>query len=153
MSFGITAIYQVIPRMRTVITPDIIASNGVSNPVDISPVTLTNIRGQLTISGVATDSGLIWAFQVRGGFGEFVEEVIRNFFFQTGTNINCTVSTLAINRLQVITPAGDAGGRRYIFQFQPLSSFGPTIHQASVNVLGAADLTVTTTKVLLIPSG
>ncbi len=150
---SITAIYNVIPRMRTVVTPDLIASNGVSNPVDISPVNLTNIRGQLTISGVASDTGIVWTFQVQGGFGEFVEEVRRNFFFQTGTNINCTINTLAINRLEVLTPVGDAGGRRYIFQFQVLSSFGPTIHQTSVNVLNGADLTVTTTKVLLVPSG
>jgi len=153
MSVGITAIYNVIPRMRTVITPDIIASNGVSNPVDISPVALTNIRGQLTISGVASDTGIVLTFQVQGGFGEFVNDVRRNFFFQTGSNINCTVNTLAINRLEVLTPVGDAGGRRYIFQFQALSSFGPTIHQTSVNTLGAADLTVTTTKTLLVPSG
>nr|QBK85755.1 MAG: uncharacterized protein LCMAC101_03500 [Marseillevirus LCMAC101] len=150
MSFGITAVYQVIPRMRTVITSDIINSNGVSNPVDISPVNLTNVRGQLTISGVANDTGLIWTLQVQGGFGEFVEEVRRNFFFTTGTNINCTVTTLAINRLEVVTPGADAGGRRYILQFQPLSSFGPTIHQTSVNVLGAADITITTTKILLV---
>ncbi len=155
MSVGITAIYNVIPRMRTIITPDIIAFNGVSNPADISPVKLTNIRGQLVVSGVASDTGIVWMFQVQGGFGEFVEEVRRNFFFQTGSNINCTVNTLAINRLEVLTPVGDAGGRRYIFQFQPLDSFGPTIHQASVNTLGAgaADLTVTTTKTLLVPSG
>jgi len=153
MSFGITAIYQVIPRMRTLITSDVINSDGVSNPVDISPVKLTNIRGQLTISGVASDTGIVWTFQVQGGFGEFVEEVRRNFFFQIGTNINCTVSSPALNILEVTTPATDMGGRRYVFRFQPLSSFGPTIHQASVNVLGAADLTVTTTKTLLVPSG
>ncbi len=153
MSVGITGIYQVIPRMRAVVTPDIISSNGVSNPVDISPVTLTNIRGQLTISGSYSDSVFRWTFQVQGGFGEFVEDVRRNFFFQTGTNINCTVRTLSINRLEVLTPVGDAGGRRYIFQFQPLNSFGPTVHQTSVNVLGAADLTVTITKILLVPSG
>ncbi len=153
MSIGITAIYQVIPRMRSLITSDIIRSNGVSNPVDISPVNLTNIRGQLTISGSYSDSGFIWTLQVQGGFGEFVEEVRRNFFFTTGTNINCTVKSLAINVLEVTTPVGDAGGRRYVFRFQPLSSFGPTIHQASVNVLGVADLTVTTTKILLVPSG
>lgn len=153
MSVGITANYNVIPRMRTVITPDIIASVTGTNPVDVSPVTLTNIRGQLTISGVASDTGIVWTFQVQGGFGEFVQEVRRNFFFQTGSNINCTVNTLAINRLEVLTPVGDAGGRRYIFQFQALPSFGPTIHQTSVNTLGPADLTVTTTKTLLVPSG
>jgi hypothetical protein len=154
MIVGITAVYQTIPRLRTIITPDIIESNGMSNPVDISPVKLANIRGQLTISGVASDTGIVWTFQVQGGFGEFVEEVRRNFFFQTGSNINCTVNTLAINRLEVLThKIGDAGGRRYIFQFQPLSSFGPTIHQTSMNVLGAADLTVTTTKTVVVPSG
>ena len=84
MSVGITAIYSIIPLMRTIITPAIIASNGVSNPVDISPVALPNIRGQLIISGVASDTGIVWTFQVQGGFGEFVGESIRNFFFQTG---------------------------------------------------------------------
>lgn len=153
MSVGITAIYNVIPRMRTVTTPDIIASVAGTNPVDISPVNLTNIRGQLMIFGVASDTGIVWIFQVQGGFGEFVEGVRRNYFFQTGSNFNCTVNTLAINRLEVLTPAGDAGGRRYIFQFQPLDSFGPTIHQTSVNVLNGADLTVTTTKTLLVPGG
>jgi len=153
MSVGITAVYQTIPRLRTIITPDIIESNGVSNPVDISPVNLTNIRGQLIVSGVANDTGIVWTFQVQGGFGEFVEDARRNFFFQTGSNINCTVKTLAINRLEVLTPVGDAGGRRYIFQFQALSSFGPTIHQTSVNVLGSAYLTVSTTKTVVVPSG
>lgn len=153
MSIGITATYNVIPRMRSIVTSNIIESDGASNPVDISPVNLVNVRGQLVISSVASDSGIVWTLQVQGGFGEFVEEVQRNFFFQTGTNINCTVKTLAINRLEVLTDVTDDGGRRYIIQFQPLGSFGPTIQQTSINVLGAANLTVTTIKTVLVPSG
>lgn len=148
---GVVGVNQVIPRMRRLQTNNVISSSGGINPVDVSPVTLKNMRGQLAVQGVASDTGVIWSFDIQGGFGDYLQEIQRNFYFLTGTNVNCTVNTLAVNRLEIITPVGDAGGRRYIMQFQPLPSFGPTIHQTSVNVLGAADLTVTMTKYLVIP--
>ena len=152
--FGIMGINQIIPRIRSLVTSDIIYSVAGSNPVDISFVKLTNIRGQLSMSGVASDTGIVWAFQVQGGAdGDYASDTSRNYYFITGTNTNCTVNTLYTNRLEILTPIADAGGRRYIIDFVPLASFGPSINQTSINVLGAANLTVTTTKILLVPSG
>jgi len=148
---GIVGQYNIVPRIRTITTPDIILSDGVNNPVDISPVTLSNIRGQLTISGVASDSLVVWSLQVTGGFGEYPGVFTRDFYFIPGSNnVNATVTEPMINTIRVTTPVADAGGRVYEFQFFPSTSTAPTVRQTSVNTLGVADLTVTITKQMLV---
>jgi len=132
---GIVAQYVTAPRFRNVITSNTIVAVAGANPVDLTPQQLRNQRGQLMIQGTSVDNGFVWSFQVQGGVGEFPTAFSRNFAFLAGTNVNCTVTVVATNRIRVETPVGDAGGRIYFFQFFSQQSFGPTVQQTSANTL------------------
>jgi len=142
---GIVGIFSSVPRIRNVITNAIIEPVGGSNPVDSIEVQLPNVRGQLIFEVTSGDNNFKWFINVVGGFGEFPDDATKNFVFSQNTNVNCTVRTLQINRLEITTPAADAGGRRYILQFFPLDSIPYTIRQTSVNVLGNNQLVVKVT--------
>lgn len=145
---GITGIYNVVPRLRAIISRTPILSSGGANPVDTTVITLPNVRGQVSVSIVASDTGQSSTFEVVGGFGAWPGEPTLDWYYTVNTAIGCTVTTLLKNRLQIETPVTDAGGRVYVMNFSPLAGFGPNITQTSVNVLGAANLTVTLSKVV-----
>jgi hypothetical protein len=147
---GIVNFYTSVPRVRNIITNKVILSVAGANPVDAGPVELPNVRGQLTFD-VTSGNGFNWGLEIIGGFGEFPDDWTRNFTFSVGTERNCTVDTPQLNTIEVTTPAADAGGRRYVFNFFPPTSVPGTIQQTSVNVLGVEDLTVTITKPTLLP--
>lgn len=132
---GIVAQYTIAPRFRNVISCVTFEDVAGVNPVDLSPQQLPNQRGQLMIQGTSTDNSFTWSFQVQGGVGEFPTGFSRNFAFLGGTDVNCTVTVPAINRIRVETPVGDAGGRIYFFQFFSEPSVGPTVQQTSANTL------------------
>ncbi len=139
---GIVAQYNQVPRIRNIITPFIIEPVGGNNPADLGQITVTNVRGQLSFDIISGDNQHQASFEVVGGFGDYPQDSTQNFFFSTGTNINCTVNALQVNRLEILTPVADAGGRRYILEFKPVQSIGPTIQQTSVNTIGNFTLTV-----------
>jgi len=147
---GIVAQYTQVPRMRRVVTNVVVPPVVGVNPVDIGAYTLPNVRGQLLINGVASDSGLQWSFQAFGGFGDFPGDFTQNFFLEPGTEINCTVTQPIANLFRIVTPVGDAGGRVYDLQFYPVQSVPPTIRQTSVNIIGPATFTLQLIKNLLI---
>ena len=122
------------PRFRPITADNIISPVGGANPVDGGiPISLQNIRGQLTIQGYAEDNNVIWAFEVEGDYHGNPNEdyvVLNNTFF------NCNVTTISNGLFEVTTDVSDAGGRVYRFRFFRFSSFGPTVTQNSVNVLG-----------------
>ncbi len=146
---GIVGQYLVAPRFRNIISCVTFPFNG-TNPVDVSPQRLPNQRGQVMIQGTSVDNGFTWSFNVQGGIGEWPSAFTRDFYFVEGTNVNCTVATPAINTIVITTPAGDAGGRTYVFQFFPTESFGPTIEQTSGNVL-TDDLIVKLATTAVVP--
>ncbi len=147
---GIIAQYITAPRFRNVISCVTIEGVAGVNPVDLTPQQLPNQRGQLLIQGTSTDNSFTWQFQVQGGIGEFPTAFSRNFAFLGGTNVNCTVTVPATNRIRVETPVGDAGGRIYFFQFFSTESFGPTVQQTSANTL-PDDLQVKIQTTVLLP--
>ncbi len=143
---GLIGVYSTIPRVRNQITNFIISPSGGSNPIDAGPVTLPNIRGNLIFKVTSGDNGFTSELSVLGGFGEFQCDPTQNFVFQVGTNVNCTVNTLQKNRIEITTPVGDAGGRRYILQFFPFRASPANITQTSVNFIGNFPVTVNITK-------
>jgi len=147
---GIVAQYVIAPRFRPVISCVTFQDVVGVNPVDLSPQQLPNLRGQVQIQGTSTDNSFTWGFQVQGGIGEFPTAFSRNFAFLAGTEVNATVTVPAENLIRVETPAGDAGGRIYFFQFFSQASFGPTIQQTSANTL-PDDLIIKMAKTVLVP--
>lgn len=147
---GVVAQYNSVPRLRNVITNNVINPVGGSNPADLGPVRLSNIRGQVTITIISGDNSFTSMFDIVGGFGEFPDQWSQDWYPQAGTEINCTIRVLQENRIQVTTPVADAGGRVYIFEFVPLQSFGPTIRQNSVNIIGNNTLTIRMVKKLAV---
>lgn len=147
---GVTGVYNNVPRLRALRSRKPIVPSGGANPVDTQAVDLPNIRGQVSITLVASDTGHVAIFEVVGGFGEWPGQPTLDWYFSVGTSLGCTVTTLQKNRLQIETPVGDAGGRVYVMNFFPLAGFGPNITQTSVNILGAATLTVTLSKTLIV---
>ena len=139
---GITSFYNQVPRIRNVRTNKIILPIGGSNPADLGPVILPNVRGQVSYIIISGDNSFTSSFSVTGGFGDFPDDWTQDWYFNVSSNVNCTVRTLQKNRLEVTTPAADAGGRQYNFEFKPVQSIGPTIRQNSVNTIGNFSLTV-----------
>lgn len=147
---GIVSQYNQVPRMRRVVTNNVIPPSGGTNPVDAGPVKLSNIRGQLLIEGVASDSSLLWSFQVFGGFGDYPKDFTQSFYLEPNTEVNCTVVQPSKNLFRITTPAADSGGRVYELLFFPVQSVGPTIRQTSVNSIGNNTFTLTMIKHLLV---
>lgn len=146
---GTSAIYSTEPRLRALRSIKNIVSVAGANPIDLGDITLPNIRGAVEVRVLSTDTNHVSSFQVVGGYGAWPGEPTLNWYFSTGTNVGCTVSTLFTNRIQIVTPVIDAGGRTYVFNFSPIASFPPSITQTSANILGAADVTVTLSKTVL----
>lgn len=147
---GIVGVYNIVPRIRTLVSDNLFEFvSGSGNPVDSGPVYLRNVRGQLTITTTDVDTGYVWKIEVNGGFGEFSSDPTQNFVLNSFGQNNCTATVLQTNRIQVTTPVGDSGGRRYILQFTPLQSIAPTIYQTSVNTL-TGDLNVRVEKPVLV---
>jgi len=139
---GLVSYYNQVPRLRNIITNSVISPISGSNPVDLTPVSITNVRGQVTFEIISGDNSYTSSFSVVGGFGDFPEDYTQNFYLLGNSNVGCTVNQLCVNRLEIITPVADAGGRRYILQFKPVQSIGPTINQTSVNIIGNNTLTI-----------
>jgi len=148
---GIVGQYVTNPRFRFVVSQVTIAAVAGVNPVDLTPQSLPNMRGQLMIQGTSADDSYTWSLQVQGGVGEFAGGYSRNFYYVPSTAVNCTVTMITPNRVRVETPVGDAGGRIYFFQFYPATSVGPTVQQTSTNVL-TGDLTVKIAKTVFVPA-
>lgn len=146
---GIVAQYNSVVLVRPVTSVTTIPFAAGVNPIDLTPQSLPNQRGQLHMQGQSVDNGYTWSLDVFGGFGEFPTDFTQNFTFTTGSNINCTVTYPQTNRVVVTTPVADAGGRQYVIQFIPYQSFGPTIEQVSANTL-TNDFIMTTTKYNLV---
>ena len=144
---GIIANYSTAPRLRTIVTNSIVNPVGGSNPVDLSPVDLTNVRGQLSYEIISGDNSYSTTFGITGGFGQFQTDPTRNFYLARDSVTGATINEVAVNRFEILTDVADAGGRRYILQFRTSQSFGPTITQTSVNTLGNNTLTVRVSKV------
>ena len=144
---GIVAQFNTVPHFKSVVSNVEFIFN-VTNPVDVSPQRLPNQRGQILFQGTSVDNGFMWSFSVQGGIGEFPRDSTRDFYFITGTNVNATVTTPAVNNIIVTTPVGDAGGRVDDFQFFPSASFGPTIEQTSGNVLTDNLIIILTTTII-----
>ncbi len=147
---GIIQIYNSIPRLKRVVTNKIISPVSGANPADAGPVKLPNTRGNLIIVGTSGDNSFSWTLEVNGGHGRFPTDFTQNFFFQIGSNVNCTVITLQTNKLEITTPAGDSGGRKYILQFKPLQSVPPTVQQITGNIIGNNTLTINVTYCLIV---
>lgn len=147
---GIGSYYNQVPRFRNIVTPFIIQPVLGSNPVDSGAIRLSNIRGQVTYTITSADNSFVSQFSVVGGIGEFPGEWSRNWYFTPGSNVNCTIAEPQINRIEITTPAGDAGGRKYVFAFVAAQSFGPTVQQTSVNTIGNNNLTVTIQKINIV---
>lgn len=143
---GIVANYNVVPRLRSIVTNSVINPIGGVNPADLAPVNLTNVRGQLGVQITSGDNSYSTAFSVTGGFGAYSTDYTRNFYLVPNSVTGATVNEIAVNRLEILTPGADAGGRRYILQFRASQAFGPTIYQTSVNTIGNNPLTVTVSK-------
>lgn len=143
MSAGVTAVYNYVPPIRDISTNIVISSDGVNNPADNAPYTLRNIRGKLRITITTSDNsaGISSSFVVNGGYGEWQGQQSQNFYYVRLSNVNCTITELGINRIQVDTVA-PAAIRTYIFTFYPLQSVPPTVEQTSLNLLATNDLTV-----------
>jgi hypothetical protein len=150
--FGISASYNSVPRMRELISSKIISPDGGGiNPVDLGPVELPNIRGQVTYTIISGDNLFMSMFKITGGFGEWPEDSTQNWSVPANSEVNCIVKTAPQrNRIEVTTPSLDAGGRMYIFNFVPYQSFGPNIQQTSINIIGNNTLTVKAEKTLLV---
>lgn len=142
MSVGITGIQQIVPPFRRIRTPNLIAAVAGVNPVDSGPIALSNVRGQLEITGTSADNGFSWSFEINGGLGNFTSPQLNNWFFVQGTNVNCTVTQTINNVIEIITDAPD--NRTYEMVFSPYASVPYTIEKtAGVNLTD--NLTVTTT--------
>ena len=146
---GITASYNVVPRIRNLISDKIIVNPGGGNPVDLGQVQLPNVRGQLTFVVTDLTTNFFWSVEIQGGYGSFPGDSTQNFYGNPISAVNCSIIALQNNRLQVTTPAADSGGRVYVLQFFPVQSVGPTINQTSVNSI-VGDLSVKIIKQLLV---
>lgn len=143
---GIVGNYNTVPRLREIVTNEIISPVAGSNPADLGQVTLKNVRGQVQYTIISGDNLFTSMFKVVGGFGAWPGDWSQNWHLVRGSEVNCTVRILQENRFEITTPAADAGGRVYILNFVPLQSFGPNIRQNSVNSIGNNTLTVRTSK-------
>ena len=143
---GIVGSYNRVPRLREIVTNEIISPISGSNPVDLGEVTLRNVRGQVQYTIISGDNLFTSMFKVVGGFNEWPNDPTRNWYPVNGSEVNCTIKSPQINKIEITTPAPDAGGRVYILTFVPLQSYGPTIRQNSVNIIGNNTLTVRAVK-------
>ena len=143
---GIVGNYNTVPRLREIVTNEVISPVLGSNPADLGQVTLKNVRGQVQYIIISGDNLFTSMFKVVGGFGEWPGDWSQNWYPVPRTEVNCSIRVLQENRLEITTPAADAGGRVYILNFVPLQSFGPNIRQISVNSIGNNTLTVRTSK-------
>ena len=146
MTSFVIAQYNSVPKLSTLNSNKIINPVSGSNPVDLGTVNLPNVRGQVSISIISGDNGFMSSFDVIGGFGEYYTQWSQNWYPQTASELNCTVKVPQVNRMEVITPLIDAGGRVYVLQFFPIQSYGPTIRQVSVNIIGNNTLSVRLVK-------
>ena len=150
---GLVGVSQIVTRLRSGVTNSIIEPVGGSNPADLAAVRITNVRGQVAYEIISGDNSYTSSFSMEGGFGSGPNDYTRNFNLVPFSARNCVVNELANNLIEVITPVADAGGRRYVLQFFVPFSFGPTINQTTVNVLGNNTLTVRMSKVFIGPEG
>lgn len=150
MQGGIVGNFNLVPRLREVNTPQLIASDGVNNPIDLGTVDLINVRGQVRYQFAPSDSGFTWSINVVGGFGKCQGTHTQDTYYTPLTVSPNTVSidTPAKNIIRMTTPAADAGGRVYELVFSPVLSVGPTFILLAGTALGTADITVTSTKYL-----
>lgn len=139
---GISGNYNNEPRINTIYSNNIISPVLGANPVDSGYVKLPNVRGQLSIVIISEDNSFTSSFNIIGGFGEYSTDYTQNWYPQTFSYINCVVTVLMMNIIQIQTPVADAGGRTYIMQFFPVLSMGPQIRQTSLNIIGNNILTV-----------
>lgn len=143
---GLVAYYNQVPRIRDINTNFIIQPVGGSNPADLGDVKLPNVRGQVTFTIISGDNLFTSSFRIVGGFGDFPSDATQDWYPVSRSETNCTIRVLQKNRIEVITPAADAGGRVYILEFKPVQSIGATIRQNSVNLIGDNSLTVRMVK-------
>jgi hypothetical protein len=136
---------QILP-VNIVRSVNFLLPSGGVNPVDVTPQTLHNVRGQVVYQIISRDNNYTSELTVVGGYGLFSGDYTQNFLYVSGSSLNCTVTVPTLNQITVTTPVGDAGGRVYVLQFQPIKSTAPTIQQTSGNVIGNNTLEVRTTR-------
>lgn len=127
---------------RQIVSVKTIEPVGGSNPADLSPVSLPNMRGMVTYTIRSDDNAYETTFTVQGGYGEFSSDATREFYLVPFTS-DSGVTQMIPNRIVINTPVADAGGRVYVLNFVTAQTFGPTIAQSSVNIIGNNSLTVT----------
>lgn len=147
---GLVAYYNQVPRFRTITTNKVIQPVGGANPVDSDEVLLPNVRGQVQIMVISGDNSYVSGFDLKGGFGDFPQDWTQDWYPNAGTEIGGTISVPVKNTIVLTTDVADAGGREYTFVFEPVQSFGPTIRQNSVNVIGNNNLTVILKKQVVV---
>ncbi len=150
MSFGITASYNSVPIIQPLTSTLTIKPVGGTNPIDISSITLPNIRGRLMIVGESEDNNFQWSFQINGGYGSFPSQFSQNFVPIFKSNVNCTITEINTNIVDIETPVADAGGRVYRFTFIPLQSYSGNVRQTSGNVIGNNNFILKITKYTLV---
>lgn len=119
--------YNTVPRIETQLTNNIIEFGAGPNPVELGPVSLRNVRGNVTVRVTDPNTNFVWAFIVNGGYGEFQLSPTRNWTVLTRTLENCSLTPITTNVFQFNTDAPD--NRTYVFTFSPNLAFGPTIEK------------------------
>jgi len=133
---GLVGYYTSVPRLKKLNSRANIQAVLGLNPINSGPVKLPNVRGQLTFNVTSVDSGYSFSLEIVGGWGETQDAYTQNFYFVTGTEVGCTVTSTIVNTIEVVTPAGDGGGRTYQFVFYPYTSTQYTVEKTA-----GADLT------------
>lgn len=141
-TMSLTGQYNTIQPTRRSRTVNIISPDSGTNPVEVGPVRLVNVRGQLMISVISGDNGYTSSFEIVGGVGESPNAHTLDWYHLDDTITGGTIMSPATNTIVFTTDAADAGGREYTIVFNPYMSYGPTIQLTNGATLGNNTLTV-----------
>lgn len=148
----ITAVTNPQPWTAPIVSTDKILSVMGVNPVDSTAIKLKNVRGRLYITIHASDDpvGTRAMFEINGGYGQWPDDYTWNWYISTPSLELCTVEQLVQNVFKITTLA-PLVIREYTMTFNPRMGFdyGPTIQRTSGALLGASDLEVYITKILV----
>lgn len=143
-----SAEYNPQTRLRTISgATDILSVAGV-NPIDIAPVELKNVRGEVTVVIQASDDplGTEMSFIIKGGYGEWPDDYTWNWYVETSSLKWCTVTNPVQNTFLIATTA-PLVLRGYTMVFNPRIPYAPTIQRTSGVPLGVSNVIVSLQKV------
>jgi len=143
---GLVGQYNQVPRLFNQVAINKIL------PTTIHPVIMKNVRGQVLISIFQSDGppGVFSSFGVTGGFGEWPDDYTRNWYFSAASTYNCSITSPAINIMDVTTMAPNFPSRTYRFIFSFNQSVPPTVQLIGGAPIGVETITVNQTKQSLI---